>query len=445
MNWINAVATGLKSLFRKRRVERELDEELQGYWEASVTHKQNSGMTREAAQRAAIIEMGSRSVIKHHVWSSRWESTLEGVLQDVRVSLRMLAKSPTFAAIALLSLALGIGGNTAIFTLINQVILRPLPIPHPEQLVTFGDAENSGIAAGIDIGAYGLFPWYSARQLQAAPGPFQGIAYFGSFDNEASVRLPSSNSIPGSSSPAILVRTSLVSGNYFSVLDAKPLMGRVISSFDDATPGSGAVVVLSHHFWQQSLASDPNVLSKTISINGTAFEVIGVMPDSFYGLKRELEPPDLWAPVSMQAVVMSHPSLLLPAAAAGGTYFLNAFGRLSAQAVTDSAALAQTQAWLDRQIRVGLRALEGEKVSPGRNQEINRVTVPLVPAARGVSLVRSQYRDSLQILMGVVALVLIIACANLANFLLARSAVRQREIATRLALGSSRLRISTLR
>lgn len=441
MIWITKLTIGLKSLFQKQRVERELDEELESYVEASAAHKQIDGMTAEAAHRAAMVEMGSRNAVKHQVWSSRWESTLEGLLQDTRVSMRMLAKSPAFAAIALLSLALGIGGNTAIFTLINQVMLRNLPVQHPEQLVTFGDAENSGIAGGIDIGAYGLFPWYFARQLQADPGPFQGIASYGSFANEASVRLPSPDGVAASNAPAILVRTSLVSGNYFSVLGAQPFMGRAISPFDDATPGSGAVVVISHHLWQQSLSSDPAILGKTIRINGTPFDVIGVMPEAFHGIKRELEPPDMWAPMAMQTIVMKHPSLLLPAGGANGTYFLNVFGRLSVQASTNKSSLAQTQTWLDNQIRTGLRALEGAKLSPAREREINRVTEPLIPATHGVSSVRSQYGDSLQILMGVVVLVLLIACANLANFLLARSATRHREIATRLALGSSRARI----
>ena len=210
MNWITKLTIGLKSLFQKQRVERELDEELESYVEASAAHKQIAGMTAEAAHRAAMVEMGSRNAVKHQVWSSRWESTLEGLLQDTRVSVRMLAKSPAFTAIALLSLALGIGGNTAIFTLINQVMLRNLPVQHPEQLVTFGDAENSGIAGGIDIGAYGLFPWYFSRQLQADPGPFQGIASYCSFFNMTSVRLPSSNPVVASNASAILARTSLV-------------------------------------------------------------------------------------------------------------------------------------------------------------------------------------------------------------------------------------------
>ena len=187
------------------------------------------------------------------------------------MSLRALCKRPAFTAVALLSLALGIGANTAIFTLIQQLLLRNLPVRSPEQLVTFGDATNSGIAGGIDIGQYGLFPWYVTRQLQANPGPFQGIAAIGSFSPKVSVRLAQASGSP-SDSPAQLATASLVSGNYFSVLGAHVLMGRTITPADDATPGTGAVAVASFHFWQQALSSDPGILSKTITINGTPFD-----------------------------------------------------------------------------------------------------------------------------------------------------------------------------
>ncbi len=333
-----------------------------------------------------------------------------------------------------MSLALGIGGNTAIFTLINQVLLKNLPVRDPQQLVTFGESDNGGILGGIDLGFDGMFPWPFTRQLQADPGPFQGIASYGSFADKVSVRPPNANT----NAPAILASTSLVSGNYFSVLGAQPMLGRAITTADDATPGSGAVVVLSHHFWQQSLSADAGILGKTISINATPFTVIGVMPAAFHGIKEELEPVELWTPISMQAVVMQHPSMLTPES---GLYFLHMFARLSPQAAASKAARAQSQQWLDQQIRAGMRANEGAALTPARQQEINRITVPLLPATHGVSNWRSQYGASLTILMAVVALVLLIACANLANFLLARAASRQREIATRLALGSSRGRI----
>jgi hypothetical protein len=225
MKWLTNLAAGLKALARKQQVERELDEELDGYLEASAAHRQQIGMTAEDARYAARVEAGSLNAIKHQVWSSRWESTLEGLLRDMRVSVRMLAKSPAITAIALLSLALGIGGNTAIFTLINQVMLRNLPVRNPEQLVTFGPENGGGEAGGIDMGSYGLFPWYFARQLQAAPGPFQGIASFCSFSDKVSIRLPGGSGAADSNAPAILAPASLVSGNYFSVLGAQPFIG----------------------------------------------------------------------------------------------------------------------------------------------------------------------------------------------------------------------------
>jgi predicted permease len=415
-----------------------MEAELRFHIESIAEDLVRSGVPQQEAMRRARIQFGGIESHKDAIRASLGLRLWDELGMDLRYSVRILAKSPAFTAIALLSLALGIGGNTAIFTLINQVMLRNLPVRNPEQLVTFGHEYGGGEAGGIDMGSYGLFPWYFARQLQADPGPFQGIASFCSFSDKVSIRLPATGGAAAPNAPAILAPANLVSGNYFSVLGAHPLMGRAIEPSDDASPGSGAVVVLSHHFWQQSLSSDPAILGKTIGINGTPFDVVGVMPDAFHGIKQELEPPDLWAPMTMQTVILKQPSMLTPN---GGLYFLDVFGRLSSQAATTKSALAQSQNWLDQQVRTGIRAEEGAKVTPARLQEISRVTVPLVYAARGASLLRDQYGDSLKILMGVVALVLLIACANLANFLLARAATRKRETATRLALGSSRARI----
>src|SRR5580658_1858566 len=238
MHQLRNLLQGLRYLFDRERTNREIDEEIDSFLEASVEHKQRSGVNPEQARRAALVELGSRNAVKHRVWSSRWESGVDNLLQDTRVSLRALCKRPAFTAVALLSLALGIGANTAIFTLIQQLLLRDLPVRDPEQLVTFGDATNSGIAGGIDIGQYGMFPWYAARQLETNAGPFQGIAAIGSFAPKVSVRI-AHESGSSSDSPAQLASASLVSGNYFSVLGAHALLGRTITSADDTTPGVG--------------------------------------------------------------------------------------------------------------------------------------------------------------------------------------------------------------
>ena len=182
MQWMTNILTGLKSLFHKQQVENELDEELDSYLQASVAEKVKSGMTPEKARHAALVELGSRSVVKHQVWSSRWESTLDSLLLDMKISFRTLVKSPGFTAIALLSIALGIGANTAIFTLIHQVILRDLPVQDPQQLVTFGTSTAAASSAasvsvstacsrGISRINWSTIPVHSRASLPTAVSP----------------------------------------------------------------------------------------------------------------------------------------------------------------------------------------------------------------------------------------------------------------------------------
>lgn len=416
---------GLRSMFRKRAIESEMDEELKGFVEASAADKQFGGMSAEQAVRAARVEMGSMSAVKHRIRSTGWETTLENLALDLRYALRSLSRSPGFTLIAVLSLALGIGANTAIFTLVRQVILANLPVRDPQRLFALGKSTGGGIMGGIDLGTADMFTYDFARQLELNPGPFQGVAAYSSFSPKVNLRVPNSTA-------AIQVPASLVSGNFFSVLGASPLLGRVVESFDATVPDRSAVAVISYHFWRQSLSSDPAILGKTISVNATPFTIIGVMPEAFHGVRQELEPPDLWLPVTMVQQVFLQPNMLKPRA----FYILHMIARRSPQS-----SLAADQAWLDRQVRDYVRAGEGASTAPARQQEIERITVHLVHAAHGVSNLRDQYEDSLLILMALVAIVLLIACANLANFLLARAVTRQREYATRLALGSSRGRI----
>jgi predicted permease len=425
MGLLSNIARGIRSLFHRDRIEREMDDELRGFVEASTADKLRRGMPAEQAARAARVEMGSSNAVKHNICSATWESRVEIFWRDLKHCVRGFSRSPGFTLTAVVSLALGIGANTAIFTLIKQVLLQNLPVRDPQQLVTFGKSTGAGILGGIDLGATDLFPYDFARQLEADPGPFQGVAAYSSSSPRVSLSLPNT-------AAALQIPANLVSGNFFSVLGAEPLLGRAIARSDADAPGRSAVAVISYHLWQQSFSSDPAILGKSLSINATPLTVVGVMPAEFHGIQQELEPAEIWVPITMVREILLQPGFLEPRS----FYFLHMVARRSRQSQP-----AADQMWLDRHIRDYVRAGEGHTIAVARQQEIERITVRLVSGAHGVSRLRSQYGDSLTVLMAIVAVVLLMACANLANFLLARAIARQRDTITRLALGSSHGRI----
>ncbi len=351
------------------------------------------------------------------------------VASDIRYSLRMLAKSPGFTAIAILSLALGVGANTAIFTLINDLMIKQLPVGQPDQLVSFGEASGGGILGTVSMGTAGVFSYDFYRQIEKQHQFFQDISASAGFTLPAGVRLQSS------AGPADAAFLQLVSGNYFSVLQVQPLLGRAILPSDEEVPGRNPVAVLSYHYWQTSLGGNPSVVGRSLIVDGMPITIIGVAPPRFFGIKVEAQSPDLWLPLTMQKEVMEHSSLL----DARNLYWLHLIGRRNA-----GMSMTQAQAWFNAQVRQYMQDLEGSQLTPARKQQIQRISVPLMPGARGGSDLREQYKAPLEILMGVVVLVLLIACANLANFLLAKAVVRERESSTRLALGSTRARLIRL-
>ncbi|SDF18853.1 ABC transporter permease [Terriglobus roseus] len=424
MPMLSNLIRGLKSLLRSDNVERDLDDELQGFLDESIADKQRRGHSPQQAEHLARVEMGSTNTVKHHIRSVGWETHMENLLQDLRYAIRTLLRSPGFTAVAILSLALGIGANTAIFTLLRQVVMQQLPVRNPQELFAFGIGQSGGILGGVDMGTADLFTYDFARHLQKDPGPFQGIAAYSSFAPMVNVR------IPGLAS-AVQAPGKLVTGNFFQVLQAAPLLGRTIESYDATAPGSNAVAVISYHFWMQSLSANTDAVGKSITVNGLPFTIVGVMPEPFHDLKQGARQNDFWFPVTMASTIMMQPDILHP-----DHFFLDMVARRNPQN-----ALSADQQWLDRQIRTEVRTASGTNIPPAREQEIEHLTVRLTPADKGLSYLRSRYRDSLLILAVIVGVVLLIACANLANFLLARAIARQREVTTRLALGSSRGRI----
>jgi predicted permease len=427
MGWFRSLRNGLRALIHREQLNQELDEELEGYLHSASEALMRGGMPPEEAWRAARVEMGSMEAVKQGVRSAGWESVVETLWLDLRYSLRMLRKSPSFTAIAVLSLGLGVGANTAIFTLIHDLLLKSLPVHQPEQLVSFGQAGGGGIAGALSMGTGGLFAYDFHRQVEKQHEFFQGICASASFTLPAGMRFGDD-----STNPARTAFFQMVSGNYFSVLGVAPILGRSILDSDEDAPGRSAVAVLSHHYWLTTMAGDPSVIGRSITLDGLPFTVIGVAPPKFYGEKVEEQAPDLWLPLTMQEQVMQHSSLLAPR----DIYWLHLMGRQNVGMNTSAA-----QAWFNNQVQGYMSELEGSHLTAARKAEIQRIFVPLLPGGRGVSGLRQQYTEPLNILMGVVVLVLLIACANLASFLLAKVASREREISTRLALGSSRARI----
>ena len=350
---------------------------------------------------------------------------MNGLWQDLRFALRQLRKSPAFAAVAILSLALGIGANTAIFSLINSLMLKSLPVADPQQLVTFGKGAGGGAIDGIGPGPLDLFPYDFYKQVEAQHDPFLDVCATSSTPFRISMRRSSEGM-------AMQANAELVSGTFFRTLGVEPILGRTISPEDTDAPGRNPVAVLSYRYWNEKLGADRSIVGAPVTINGTAFTVIGVTPPRFFGVELNAESPDLWAPVTMQEQIMLRPSMLKP----HDLFWLHAIGRRK-----PGVSVAQAQAWTTKQIQTFMVAREGNQISDQRRAEIQQIYVEMIPGGHGVSVLREQFSGALFVLMAVVVLVLAIACMNLANFLLAKAAAREREISTRLAIGASRGRI----
>jgi putative ABC transport system permease protein len=434
------IRAGVRRLFRlplrtADRARADADEELQSFLDARVESLVARGMRPADARAEALRRLGGDTLdevrARLHRSAERREGRrraaerVESVRHDVALALRRLRTHPGFACTAVLTLALGIGATTAVFTLVHQVMLRPLPVARPEQLWRVGSAVTCCHYHGYAQNDWSFFPWEAYERFRAHTPGFSQLAAFQVGAAQLGVRRA------GSAAPAETRNGQYVSGNFFATFGIAPWRGRLLTDADDAV-GAPPVAVMSFRTWREKYGADLSVVGATYRLNGRSFTIVGVAPPGFFGVKVAVTGmPDLWLPLATEPLIGGATARRTDPRVA----WLDLIGRV--RPGTDPKSL-------ETQLRLELRqwlASHTADMTPRERAVAEQQTLHLTPGGAGVSLVRATYEDDLRLLLAAALCVLLVACANVANLLLARGLRDRPRTALRAALGASRARL----
>jgi predicted permease len=414
----------LRALFSRDSVEQELDAELRFHVERAAEKYERHGLSHEAALRRARLEFGGVEQMKEASRDMRGTVRLESIMRDLRYAIRSLKSRPAFTLTVIATLALGIGANTAIFTLVDALMLRPLPVPHPEQLLLVSDpAQVNNNNVGLPLTAYVSVQLY--RDVRARNTVFTDM-YANGLTGDLDVQIGA-----GSDATAEQPHARFVTGNFFSVLGVPAYAGRTFSAAEDETPGQDPVAVLTYDYWQRRFSGSNAAIGSIMRVNDVPVTIIGVTPPSFRG-DIVGQPLDFWLPMMMQPAIQPR----MPRLDDRNYSWVVMIGRLK-PGVTLERARQDVSAIEANAIR---EHLSGRDLSQFEDN-LKQGPIQVLSGARGFSERRAEYGKALWVLMGTVGLVILVVCANVSSLMLARTVARSREMTVRMTLGGTQGRL----
>lgn len=443
MTSLRILLARLRGLFLKKKLEQEMADEIVAHLEMQTEDHLRQGMSPEEARYLALRKFGGVEQVKETYRDRRSLAWVETLLRDLKYGLRMLRRSPGVTAVAILSLALGIGANTALFSVVDAVLLKTLPVEAPEQLVLFewqagrqyrlsGMSGTSNVdgppgTRSLSLFRYDVFEKLRAAQTAASESPLSDLFAFGPL-RELTAKL---------GDQAEIIDGQAVSGDYYSGLRLNPSLGRVITAEDDR-PGAAPVVVLSYDVWHERFGANPSVIGQQLTVNQQSLTIIGVTPPGFNGTLQVGYRPAVTVPLAIEPLLRGENNLL-GTTTKPGVWWLNVMGRLKPGATGEQVPQTLNGAFQT----AALEAMPPPRKStdPAQLAPKDYPRLLLEPGDRGMLDKRKTYAPTIYGLFIVVALVLLIACANLANLLLARATLRAQEITVRLAVGAGRRRL----